>query len=143
MRILWSLKWENVSWKVKGILQICVWQQLLKSFKNVRERVKSWKKLKCTPFKGHLKGFHLSCKTVSMLRNSFTLKHHSMTTVNFWNYCGQSLAGLCLLKEVRYRYQKKRSDNIIEYFFTVKTEWPNMRAPKIFFNDFRLQHILR
>ena len=47
MRILWPLKGESTLQKQppKGVLQICVWQLLLKSFKNVCKGVKFFKKI--------------------------------------------------------------------------------------------------
>ena len=44
-----------------------------------------------------------------MLRNNFPSKHLSMATGNFWSYCGQRLADLCLFTEVRYRIYPKKS----------------------------------
>ena len=32
--------------------------------------------------------------------------------------------------------KKKCSENLLNIFLTVKTEWPNVWAPKIFFTDF-------
>ena len=58
----------------------------------------------------HSKGLHLSCKTVKLL-NGFFLEHLSVATGNFWTYCGQSLAGLCLLTEVNTGYKKKCGEN--------------------------------
>ena len=49
-----------------------------------------------------------------MPRNGFFLKYLSIATGNFWIYCGQSLAGLCLFSEVRQRISK---------LSTVKTYW--------------------
>ena len=78
------------------------------------------------PFKLHFKGLHLSCKTV-MLHNGFSLKHLLMATGTFCTYCGQSLAGLCLFREVRYRISKRSAvKTLINIFLTVKTEWPNV-----------------
>ena len=47
MRILWPLKGASPLLKQppKGILQICVWQLLLKLFENVSEGVKFFKKI--------------------------------------------------------------------------------------------------
>ena len=47
MRILWPLKGASTLLKQppKGILQICVWQLLLKLFENVSEGVKFFKKI--------------------------------------------------------------------------------------------------
>ena len=54
-----------------------------------------------------IQDFHLSYKTV-MIGNCFkTIKRPSMSTGNFWTDCGQSLAGWCLLTEIRYRTFKK------------------------------------
>ena len=52
MRTHWPLKEESTLQKqpLKGVLQIPVWQLLLKSFKNVCEGVKFLKNLKSTPF---------------------------------------------------------------------------------------------
>ena len=63
-----------------------------------------------------------------MVRNWFSLKHLSMAIGNFWTYCGQTLAVLCLVQDIK----KKFSENFIEFFFIVKTKWPNVWAPRIF-----------
>ena len=74
----------------------------------------------------HFKGLHLSCKTV-MPRIGFSLKHLSMATGNFCTYCGQSLEGLCLFTEVRYRISKKSVvKTLLNIFLTAKTERPNV-----------------
>ena len=68
-----------------------------------------------------------------MVLNSFYLKHLSMTTGNFWTYCGQSLAGLCLFTEFRYRTLKKTcSENFIDYFSHSKNGMVKCVTPKIF-----------
>ena len=108
-RILWSLKWGNTLQKqpLKAVLQVFLWQLLLKSFENVREGVKFSKKVEMNDFSGTFHGFSSPLFREVMLRNSFSLKRLSMTTGNFWTHCGQSLAGLCLFTEVRYRISKK------------------------------------
>ena len=52
MRILWPLKGESTLQKQppRGVFQICVWQLLLKSFKNVCERGKFLKKCEMNAF---------------------------------------------------------------------------------------------
>ena len=89
-------------------------------------------KLKWTLFQVYFKGFHLSYKTV-MLRNSFSVKHLPMTTGNFWTYCGQSLAGLCLFTEVNIQDNKEKcSENFSEYFSTAKQNEQMWKHPQIF-----------
>ena len=81
------------------------------------------------PFWLHFKGLHLSCKTI-MLRNDFSLKHLSTITSNFWTYCGQSLAGLCLFTEVKYKiWRESLMKTLLNIFINIKTEWPNVWAP--------------
>ena len=80
-----------------------------------------------------------SCKTVILL-NSFSLKHLSMATRNFWSCCSQSLAVLFLFMEVRYRVSKKRSKNFIEYFSHGKNGMAKCVSIQMFF--FQLFQIL-
>ena len=81
MRMLWPLKGESTLQKQppKGVLQICVWQLLLKLIKNVYEGVKFFKKSNKHLFSYIVRGLHISCKTV-MLRSSFSLKYLLMAT---------------------------------------------------------------
>ena len=47
-----------------------------------------------------------------------------MATTNFFlTYCGQSLIGLCLFMEVRYRISSVVK-TLLNILLTVKTEWP-------------------
>ena len=49
-----------------------------------------------------------------------------MATTNFFlTYCGQSLIGLCLFMEVRYRISSVVK-TLLNILLTVKTEWPKM-----------------
>ena len=64
-----------------------------------------------------------------MLRNSFSLKHLSMITENFWTYCGQGLVGSSLFTEARYRIEKSVVKTLLNIFLTAKTEWPNVWTP--------------
>ena len=104
---------------------------IIKIIEKCLSRSQIWKNLKWTPFQVHFKGFHPSCKTV-MLGNSFSLKHLLMATGNFWTYCDQGLARLHDIK-------KKCSENFIDIFLTVKTEWPNVWVAKNFSDDFKSQ----
>ena len=67
MRTLWPLKGESTLQKQppKGDLQICVWQLLLKSFKNVCEGAKFFKKIEMNTF---LVTFQGSSSQTVMLR---------------------------------------------------------------------------
>ena len=63
------------------------------------------------------------CKIV-MQRNVFSLKHPRWLLAT---YCGQSLAGLRLFTEVRYRISKKSVvKTLLNIFLTVKKELPNV-----------------
>ena len=88
--------------------------------------------MKWTPFKLYVKGLHLSSKTV-LLRKRFSLKHLSMATGCFWNYCGQSLAGLSLFTEVDTGYQKKSLvKTLLNIFLIVKQNDQMCEHQKIF-----------
>ena len=72
---------------------------------------------------------------------SVFFKHTSMATGNFWSYCDQSLAGLCLFTEVRYRIsQKKCSENFIEYFTSSKNGMAKYVSTQNFFHVSKFQH---
>ena len=52
-----------------------------------------------------------------MLCNNFSLKHLLIATGNFWTYCTQNLAGLCLFRKVKVQdIPKKCGENFFEYF---------------------------
>ena len=68
---------------MKDVLQVCLWQLLLKSFENVREGVKFSKKVEMNDFSGIFHGFSSQLLREVMLRNSVSLKRLSMTTGNF------------------------------------------------------------
>ena len=68
-------------------------------------------------------------KQLCYVTTFLSLKQLSMTTGNFWTYCGQSLAGLYLFTEVRYRiYKKKVVKTLLNISLAVKTEWPKVWA---------------
>ena len=56
--------------------------------------------------------------------SSHSLKHLSMAT---GTYCGQNLRWLCFVTKVRYRLSKKSVvKTLLNFFRTVKAEWPNV-----------------
>ena len=59
-----------------------------------------------------------------------------MTTVNFWTYCGQNLAGLCLFTDDT-GIKKSVVKTLLNIFLTAEIEWPNMLTilkSKIFYD---------
>ena len=72
-----------------------------------------------------------------MLRNSFSLKHLSIATGDFWACYGQSLTGFYLFVGVRSGYQKRFSENLIEYFSHSKNGMADCVSTQKFFNDFK------
>ena len=132
-RILWPLKWENTLPKhpPKGILRICVWQLLSESFKNICEEVKfstTKKKWNERLFRYIPKVFISVVKAV-LLCTSFSSKYLSMANGNFWTLWQEhSVYG----SKIENTKKKKKNvvKTLLKIFLAVKTEWPNIGAPR-------------
>ena len=125
MRILWQLKWESTLEKQPpiGVLEIRVWQLLLKLFKNVYEGSSFQKSWNNRIFRYISRVFISVAKHYVMLPTSFSLKQLLKTAGKFWTYCGQSFAGLCLFLEVKYMISNISVVKTLLYIFlTVKAE---------------------
>ena len=137
--MLWPLKWEKTSQKrpPKGVLQNCVWKLLSKLFKYVCEGVtfsKSWNER----FFRYIPRIFISVVkelryVTDSLQNTFT-----WLLATFELIVTRALQVYVWLPKYNTRISEKRvAETLLNIPFTVKTEYPNARAPKKFFNEFK------